>query len=196
MGVQHSQENTYTLPPERTSYREHSTSATIAQEESTPPALYVVVAQECHLSSLKELAQQHKRELGFVNREILRKAIQARSVLVVPVGEEEPALLAGMVHFYIRRDNVVALYSIAVAEAYRRRGIGCLLFNELVNITRASGKTQIRLKCPADLPANLFYQRLGLELLTVEPGKRRPLNVWVYAVESEPSPKTSEEREE
>src|SRR5437870_824514 len=195
MSVQRSQENTYALSPERTSSREHSTSATIAQEESTRPALSVVVAQECHLSSLKELAEQHKRELGFVNREILRKAIQAQSVLVVPVGEEEPALLAGMVHFYIRRDNVVGLYSIAVAEAYRRRGIGCLLFHELVNITRASGTTQLRLKCPADLPANLFYQRLGLELLTVEPGKRRQLNVWVYAVESEPSPKASGERE-
>jgi len=196
MSAQHSQENTYTLPQERTSSREHSTSATIAQEESTQPALSVVAAQECHLSSLKELAQQHKHELGFVNREILRKAIQARSVLVVPVGEEEPALLAGMVHFYIRHDNVVALYSIAVAEAYRRRGIGRLLFNKLVDITRESGKTQIRLKCPADLPANLFYRRLGLELLTVEPGKRRPLNVWVHAVESEPPPKTSGEREE
>lgn len=196
MSVQRSQENRYTLLPERIPKGEYSTSATIAQEESTRPALSVMVAQECHLSSVKELAEQHKRELGFVNREILRKAIQARSVLVVPAGEEEPALLAGMVHFYIRRDNVVTLYSIAVAEAYRRRGIGCLLFNELVNITRASGKTQVRLKCPADLPANLFYQRLGLELLTVEPGKRRPLNVWVYAVESEPSPKAPGEREE
>jgi GNAT superfamily N-acetyltransferase len=184
MSVQRSQENTYTLQPERISYVEHSTNATIAQE-STRSVLSVVMAQEHHLPSVKELAAQHKRELGFVNREILRKAIEARSVLVVPVGEEEPALLAGMVHFYIRRDNVVALYSIAVTEAYRRKGIGRLLFNELVNITRISGKTQIRLKCPADLPANLFYQRLGLELQTEEPGKRRPLNVWVHTVERE-----------
>ncbi len=184
MSVQRSQENAYTLQPERISYVKHSTNATIAQEESIWPTLSVEMAFLCHLSSVKELAERHKSELGFVNREILRKAIEARSILVVPVGEEEPALLAGMVHFYIRRDNVVTLYSIAVVEAYRRRGIGRLLFNELVNITRTSGKTQIRLKCPADLPANLFYQRLGLELLTVEPGKRRPLNVWVYAVES------------
>jgi GNAT superfamily N-acetyltransferase len=196
MSVRRSQENTYTLQPERISYVEHSTNATIAQEENTRSALSVVVAQEYHLSSVKELAEQHKRELGFVNREILRKAIEARSVLIVPLEKEEPVLLAGIVHFYIRRDNVVALYSIAVAEAYRRRGVGRLLFEELVNITRTSGKNQIRLKCPTDLPANLFYQRLGLELLTVEPGKRRPLNVWVYAVESEPSPKTSGEREE
>src|SRR5207244_12640352 len=140
--------------------REHCTSASIEQEESTRPALSVVVVQECHLSSLKELAEQHKRELGFVNREILRKAIQAQSVLVVPVGEEEPALLAGMVHFYIRRDNVVTLYSIAVAEAYRRRGIGCLLFNELVNINRASGKNTVRLMCSAVILVHLFYPRL------------------------------------
>src|SRR5947209_361243 len=113
MSVQRSQEKRYTLSPERIPKGEYSTSATIAQEESTRPALSVVVAQECHLSSVKELAEQHKRELGFVNREILRKAIQARSVLVVPAGEEEPALLAGMVHFYIRRDNVVTLYNIA-----------------------------------------------------------------------------------
>jgi GNAT superfamily N-acetyltransferase len=178
MRVQNGQKDTCMPQPGRISYGD-------AQEGSARPAPVVVMAEECHLSSVKALAEQHKRELGFVNREILRKAIEARSVLVALIGEEEPPHLAGIIHFYIRRDNVVGLYSIAVVETYRRRGIGRLLFNELVNITRASGKTQIRLKCPADLPANIFYQHLGLELLTVEPGKRRPLNVWAYGVGDE-----------
>jgi len=142
----------------------------------------VMVAGEQHLPGAKQLADQHKRELGFVNREILRKAIAAQSLLVALTDCGVPTQLAGMLHFYQRRDDIVTLYSIAVAEPYRRYGIGSLLFEELVHIAHISGKAYIRLKCPTDLPANLFYEKLGLELITVEEGKQRPLNVWCYKV--------------
>lgn len=146
------------------------------------PVSSIVVAGEQHLLGAKQLAGQHKHELGFVNREILRKAIAAQSLLVALADCEVPTQLAGMLHFYQRRDDVVTLYTIAVAEPYRHCGIGRSLFEELVHIAHISGKAYIRLKCPTDLPANLFYEKLGLELVTVEEGKQRPLNVWCYKV--------------
>jgi len=147
----------------------------------------IFLAQAAHLSAAKQLAEKHKHELGFINRAILQKAIESRSLLVAPCPDSGDNIasrseLAGMVHFYVRQDDVVTLYNIVVASAYQRRGLGCRLFEELVRMTSSLGKSQIRLKCPTELPANLFYERLGLEKVAVEPGRHRPLNVWVYTL--------------
>ncbi len=184
MNVQHSQENIHTSQQEQIRHEMHDTNAAILREASILASISIMMAEEHHLTLVKQLSEHYKHELGFVNREILRKAISTRSLLIASEKGDTSALLTGMVHFYVRRDNVVTLYSIVVAEAHRRRGTGRLLFNELVNITRTLGGTQIRLKCPADLPANLFYQHLGFEVVMVEPGKRRPLNVWIYKIEN------------
>jgi GNAT superfamily N-acetyltransferase len=152
----------------------------------------VEVARMEHLHAAKILANKHKRELGFINQAILRKAILANSLLVVPllvdtaklegIAVDTEAKVAGFVHFYVRRDSVVTLYSIVVAEAYRHVGMGRQLFEELVSVAYAHGKTEIRLKCPAELSANTFYERLGLRVTCVETGKCRPLNVWTYTL--------------
>jgi len=150
----------------------------------------IQVAQMEHLAAAKKLADKHKYELGFINRAILRKAIEFRSLLVAPCpsvdSDSDTELeLAGMVHYYVRQDSTVTLCNIVVAQAYRRRGLGRRLFEELVHSACSLGKTQIRLKCPADLPANLFYERLGLRILAVEPGKHRTLNVWGYTIDDQ-----------
>ncbi len=153
----------------------------------TSPA--ILVAQIEDLAAAKRLADKHKRELGFINRTILQKAIETHSLLIAPCPNIDNCVdaereLAGMVHFYVRRDNVVTLYNIVVAEVYQHTGLGRRLFEELVRSTCSLGKTQIRLKCPTELPANLFYERLGLKIVAVEPGKHRPLNVWIYAIDN------------
>jgi GNAT superfamily N-acetyltransferase len=136
-----------------------------------------------HLYAAKRLADKHKRELGFINQAMLRKAIEAESLLVASMLiDAAEADLAGFVHFYVRRDSVVTLYSIVVAQVYRQRGLGRQLFEELVRVARARGKTEIRLKCPTELAANAFYERLGLKVACVEAGKHRPLNVWTYTI--------------
>jgi GNAT superfamily N-acetyltransferase len=152
----------------------------------------VEVARMEHLHAAKTLADKHKRELGFINQAILRKAIEANSMLVAPLladatkleqaAVETESTLAGFVHFYVRCDSVVTLYSIVVSESYRHVGVGRRLFEELVNVAHARGKTEIRLKCPAELAANTFYERLGLRVTCVETGKHRPLNVWTYTL--------------
>jgi ribosomal protein S18 acetylase RimI-like enzyme len=166
-------------------------------EASIPPDSAfseIVLAQAEHLAGAKRLVDRFKRELGFLNRMTLQKAIEAQCVLVMlhqPVQngqlavtrQEEPEVV-GMVHFYQRRDQTVTLYNIVVAQAYQRRGLGRSLFTALVKMAEKSGKRQIHLKCPAELPANQFYQRLGLELVAEEPGKRRPLNIWSYTLKT------------
>jgi ribosomal protein S18 acetylase RimI-like enzyme len=154
----------------------------------------VEMARVEHLPAVKRLADKHKLELGFINLGMLRKAIEAESLLIAmlaidDIGAELTATeagLVGFVHFYVRRDSVVTLYSIVVAQEYRQRGLGCRLFAELVRVACSRGKTEIRLKCPIELSANAFYEHLGLEVTCVEEGKHRPLNVWTYTIHSQP----------
>lgn len=159
----------------------------------------VVLAQLEHLAEAKRLAESFKRELGFINRATLQRAIETHSLLVAlcnhtgldTQNQNESVSskgyeLAGMVHFYVRRDNVITLYNIVVAPTYQKRGIGRQLFESLIGVAESRGKTLIRLKCPSELPANLFYEHLGLELIVVEPGKIRPLNVWGYTLKDHP----------
>jgi GNAT superfamily N-acetyltransferase len=150
------------------------------QLDNTSPT--VLLAEMTHLLAAKRLADQYKQELGFINRAILQKAIEAQSLLVAPLQREETSDLAGFVHFYVRRDHVITLYSIAVAPAYQGQGWGHQLFAALIDEARARQKNEIRLKCPAELPANAFYEHLGLQRVACETGKHRPLNVWVYTL--------------
>ncbi len=165
---------------------------TVESTASTWVLPEIVMAQSEHLAGAKRLAERYKRELGFINRATLQRAIQTQSLLVAPcqateAREQDTAPyvepeLAGMLHFYVRRDQTITLYAMVVAQTYQRRGLGRQLFEALVRVAKSLGKTQIRLKCPAELPANVFYQHLGLQLISVEPGKHRPLNVWLYSV--------------
>ena len=146
-------------------------------------------AEEQHLVGAKQLSDLHKNELGFVNRAILKKAIAAHELLVAlypePPNEAEHKIdIAGFAHFYLRRDSIMTLYSIVVNREYQGKGLGRQLFGALINEARERGKNQIYLKCPSELPANLFYERLGLEILRVDEGKHRPLNVWVYSIKT------------
>ena len=148
--------------------------------DNAPPT--VMLAEMSHLLAAKRLADQYKHELGFINRAILQKAIEARLLLIAPLRSEQSDDLAGLVHFYVRRDHIITLYSIAVAPAYQGQGWGRQLFNALINEARARKKSEIRLKCPSELSANTFYEHLGLQRVACETGKHRSLNVWVYAL--------------
>ena len=142
-----------------------------------------------HLDGAKRLSDRFKRELGFVNRAILHKAIVAQELLLIPAPNQPLAYaetgpeIAGFTHFYVRRDATITLYSIVVDRPYRNMGVGRRMFAALVEQARQHDKTQILLKCPTELSANLFYERLGLEIVRVEAGKLRPLNVWAYRID-------------
>lgn len=144
----------------------------------------ISAAQTCHLIGAKRLSDRFKNELGFINRGILQKAIDAGELLVAfdPTGDDLEPLVIGLVHFYVRRDEVITLYSIVVDREHQGRGLGRRMFEALVAEAQQRGKTLIKLKCPTELAANLFYEHLGLEIGQVETGKYRPLNVWLYSI--------------
>lgn len=131
-------------------------------------------ATENDLDAVKAIADAHRTELGFVRRPTLQEAIKRGEVIVAQSGES----LVGFVHYHHRRDTQTTLYDIAVAPTFRLAGIGNILVTALIAEAQTLGKQVIILKCPAELPANGFYPRLGFKCQAEEPGKRRKLIVW------------------
>lgn len=129
----------------------------------------VIFAQSDDLEWIKAIADDHRRELGFVNRAALAVSIEDQEVLCLP---------HGFLHFHHRRDKISTLYHLCVARDRRQQGVGCQLIQAWEAESRKQGITTLRLKCPIDLEANGFYARVGFRRIEIEPGKRRSLVVW------------------
>jgi N-acetylglutamate synthase-like GNAT family acetyltransferase len=127
------------------------------------------------IAAVKMLLDRHKNELGFVIRSALVNSIERNELIVTVTGEGE---IVGVVHYRHRRDGQTTLYSIVVDSAYRLRGIGNALLCALKHEAVSKGQTSILLKCPTELEANKFYEAEHFSLVSTEPGKHRPLNIW------------------
>jgi N-acetylglutamate synthase-like GNAT family acetyltransferase len=128
------------------------------------------------LDAIKRLADDHKRELGFIVRSALSYSI-LKGEMFVAINSDNT--LCGFVQFRHRKDAQTTLYNIVVAASARCQGFGYQLLNELIADAIRNNQDTILLKCPIDLLANDFYRKCGFTLHQTEPGKSRPLKVWV-----------------
>lgn len=139
---------------------------------------FVRKATQADLGAIKELADSHRHELGFVLRPALARSIAREELLVA----ENHAGVIGFVEYHHRQDEQTTLYHIAVTPDHRCLGVGKTLVNTLRAEACVRGKDVIRLKCPADLPARLFYERIGFHSVGEEQGKDRPLIVFALVI--------------
>lgn len=130
------------------------------------------------IDMIKQLADAHKHELGFLRRPALLEAIDRQELLIVHNG----TCIIGFVEYRHRRDHQTTLYNIVIHPDYRRKGFGYKLVKELEKEARLKEKSVVQLKCPVDLLANSFYERIGYQKVNIEPGKSRQLNIWQKAL--------------
>ncbi len=126
------------------------------------------------IEAIKAIADREKQALGFVHRGSLVRAAARDELIVASIG----SAVAGFCQIYRRRDGLVTVYHVAVVPEARGAGIGRALLTHVAQDAADRGLAAVRLKCPAELPANGFYARIGFRLVTREAGRGRPLNVW------------------
>ncbi len=136
--------------------------------------IIVIKATPLDIDGIKQIADAHRNELGFVRRPSLLEAINRSEVLVA----KKNGNVLGFVEYRHRKDQQTTLYNIAVIPEYRGLGIGRKLVQPLVEEAKKRNKDYILLKCPEDLAANKFYEALDFKLHTIEPGKHRQLKIW------------------
>lgn len=114
-------------------------------------------AAEDDLDGIKNLADAHRHELGFVLRPALGRGIAGgESLVAVDQGN-----LIGFADYHHRRDGQTTLYHLCVIPEYRRQGVGTSLMEALRLEALAHGRRTIRLKCPAEPPSQQFLQKHG-----------------------------------
>lgn len=111
------------------------------------------LAEERDIPQIKKIADVDKRWLGFISRAWMGASITQEELRVAVVG----TTVAGFVRYHKRRDGVVTVYEICVAQAFRRRGLG-------KHLICALGDNYLRLKCHQNNPACGFYKSLGFEV--------------------------------
>lgn len=131
-------------------------------------------AEMADLEDVKKIADCHKQELGFVLKPILARSI-AQGELFVAVKNKG---IIGFIQYHHRRDLQTTLHNIVVESRYRKSGIGQRLVEFLEKESCSKKQTIIQLKCPENLPANIFYEHIGYKKVAVERGKSRQLNIW------------------
>lgn len=135
---------------------------------------FVRKAELNDLNAIKKIADNHKLELGFVMRPVLARSINQGELFVATNGNG----IIGFLQYHHRRDSQTTLHNIVVETHYRKSGVGQTLISELEKESSLKDKEFIQLKCPEDLPANVFYECLGYTKINVETGKHRRLNIW------------------
>ena len=126
------------------------------------------------LDSVKHLADANHKSLGFVIRSALVAGIEKQWLIVADYQGE----IVEFAHYRHRQDNQTTLYELCVQSEYRGQGIGKALINHLQSESQDIGKTILVLKMPIDLPASIFYERIGFVRREIEPGRKRVLQVW------------------
>lgn len=85
----------------------------------------------------------------------------------------------GLCHYHCRLDGQTTICELIVLPERRGQGIGRRLIGSVIGIARQRACTSVLAKCPADLPANGFYEHLGFRLETVEQTRTgRKIHVW------------------
>lgn len=157
-------------------WRKTSEGKAYAQEQTAKSALKFDKVAEA-----KAIASKFSKELGFVNKAALEES-SARGELEVIPG-------IGFAHFHHRRDGQTTIYSLAVLPEFQGQGWGRLLFYRITcsliekQCPCDKGHFSVLAKCPQELSANNFYQKLGFSLTGVDPGKKRALNIWRYTLD-------------
>jgi len=125
------------------------------------------------LDEIKNLIQSNMKDIGyFINKGIISEAIKSNRMLVCVDNK-----IVGICIFNIRKkDNKFVIYDIITNKESRGKGYG----KEMIDYIKNTYSNDIYLKCPTDSDSNIFYKKCNFELIKVEPGKHRQLNVWIF----------------
>ncbi len=82
----------------------------------------------------------------------------------------------GLCHWHLRRDGQLTIYELIVLPERRRQGIGRRILGQLKG---TPGAASILARCPANLDANAWYERMGFAREGTETTRTgRQLNLW------------------
>jgi ribosomal protein S18 acetylase RimI-like enzyme len=136
-------------------------------------------------SATGALSEASQDELGSIgkHRYWLTQQIDRGDVLVAETSEGELVGFVVFNHNPLEEHEHTTVYYLCIHSAYRRHGIGKRLMEAVAVDARLFGNRRIKLKCPTQLSANHFYQRIGYTLERSQAAQEDSrLNVWTLSL--------------
>lgn len=142
-------------------------------------------ASEEDAAAILAMADVHRDELGPIShhRQWLLQQVERGEVFVARAGEGEVVGFVVFSHQSLREQEHTMVYYICTSRDYRGQGVGKLLMETVASDARIRGNKTIALKCPANVPANHFYQSIGYALAESETDNEGGrLNLWILSL--------------
>ncbi len=133
------------------------------------------------IDDVKILADANRNSLGFITKKKFEEAVEQQRG---KVALQDDMVVGFVIYRHRKIDSQTTLSEICVHNDYHNQRIGSKLMLALIQDCEHRCREFIQLKCPVDLAANGFYERLGFRLHTIEEGKKRQLKVWRLAISS------------
>jgi hypothetical protein len=131
------------------------------------------IAADADLCYIVSLEHRNKESLGFLPTMAISERIAKRTVILGRLNGDPFGYL-----LYDGRGRDVNVLQACIQYDARRRLYGASLYQWALALWQPDF---VRLKCAADLEANLFWRSMGLACVAVVDGgtrRRRKLNVW------------------
>lgn len=132
-----------------------------------------------NIDDMKLIADANRTSLGFIPKKKFEEIVEQKRGFVAL---QDNIVIGFVVYRHRKIDSQTTLSEICVHTDYRNQHIGSELIFALIQDCKQRNREFIQLKCPVDLEANGFYERLGFRLHTIEEGKKRQLKVWQLAI--------------
>lgn len=134
-------------------------------------------AQMNDIEAVKKLANANRHALGFVRRASLRESCQRGWLLVAQAHGQ----VIGFCHFrHCKSALRTTIYELCVEQQWRGQGIGRALVEEVKRQLVEQGLLHLQLKAGANLPANAFYEHIGLQYIREIEGRQPSLKLWQW----------------
>jgi len=149
---------------------------------SCPESVMMLEVKLIHaenIDAVKILADANRNSLGFIPKKKFEEIIEQHRGIVAT---QDDVAIGFVIYRHRKTDLKTTLSEICVHNDYRNQHIGSKLILALIQDCERQSREFIQLKCPIDLAANGFYEKLGFRLHTIEEGKKRQLNVWHLAI--------------
>jgi predicted GNAT superfamily acetyltransferase len=127
------------------------------------------------LDALLALSNAHEKEIGAFTKPALEELIalsfrtrmtESRDAFLIALSDRAPEVAPNYRWFASRFDRFVYIDRVVVAEYARKRGLGKLLYRDLMEAARSAGHTRVCCEVNVDPPnpgSDAFHARLGFE---------------------------------
>src|SRR5215469_14016193 len=127
------------------------------------------------LDVLLALSNAHEKEIGIFTKEAFAELVALsfrtrmtgeRDAFLIALSEHAPEIAPNWRWFAARFPRFVYIDRVVVAEDSRKRGLGSLLYNDVMEAARGAGHTRLCCEVNIDPPnpgSDAFHTKMGFE---------------------------------